>query len=684
MRKVFLIFIGFFTGLLICIAALLKYYDWNRLRPWIAATTEKTIGRTLNVGNINIDWSWSPRLRLDAVTLEEGPKSKRADFLSADHVEVSLAVLSLLEGKIEIPTLQITGAKIHLMKREDGTQNLDFVGRKSTEPKSATRRSRLILREAHLQNIEVQYSDFMSGSVFRLVIEEATSIHVSGSSMMSLLLSGRAEVKTSTANDTVSRALALSGTMNPSPLKIQLAGQLGEVALGVDLLSAQDKADGFDLNLFSSSPSVSPLLRDLGLNVGNIPPYRMSAHIRGGEGVWKIAPVEIKVGETDFTGDINLDTRDHLKIASSLSSSWVRFDDLLPFFGVKGPKVASKGSKGATAPGGIQSGKDDRLFSRQPMHLEILRRLDLDLNYRFKRVTAVNPAVDLIEDGTLDLKLDKGRVRLENLSVNIAGGRLAVKGDLNVDTDVPSVKLEGTISRLDVGRLVDAYAEEFQETYNKSGPVAKAVKKQVRHLSRNTYGFMGGRVALSSSGSSPQLLAQNLNGEFGVAMEDGHISDVMAYLTSLDAGKAWSSYMGGDKGSPVECLILTFDVGKGDAKVDTILMATPVANFRGEGHIDIGREQIDLMLTPYPKKITLDSLRAPLLVKGSLTQPKVGPEPKYLLARIGAAIVLGAFVAPVAAVMPFVEVGLGTQGSCTRHLTEMASLQSKQKPPVTH
>lgn len=206
-------------------------------------------------------------------------------------------------------------------------------------------------------------------------------------------------------------------------------------------------------------------------------------------------------------------------------------------------------------------------------------------------------------------------------------------------------------------------------------PVAKPIAKEADRISFNTYGLLGGRGSLSSSGSSVQELAQNLKGHIGIAMKNGHISDVLTYLMELDAGKAISRYVEGDKGQPIDCMICSFQIERGVAKAETILLVTPTTNIQGQGVVDLGRERLDLTLTSHPKTLSLDSLRTPLMIEGPLASPKVRPKGAGLAAKIEAALALGAAAGPAAALLPFVEAGVGKKGVCATHIRELLALQ---------
>jgi len=66
-----------------------------------------------------------------------------------------------------------------------------------------------------------------------------------------------------------------------------------------------------------------------------------------------------------------------------------------------------------------------------------------------------------------------------------------------------------------------------------------------------------------------------------------------------------------------------------------------------------------------------------LLVKGRLNRPHVALDTSSIVAKIGAAIALGTVLTPAASILPFLEAGLGKEGACYSHITQLMSLRPK-------
>ncbi|MCC7268916.1 MAG: AsmA family protein, partial [Caulobacteraceae bacterium] len=81
-------------------------------------------------------------------------------------------------------------------------------------------------------------------------------------------------------------------------------------------------------------------------------------------------------------------------------------------------------------------------------------------------------------------------------------------------------------------------------------------------------------------------------------------------------------------------------------------------------------ERLNLELRGKPKKLRLIRLRAPITVKGPLRAPQVGVEAGGAIAQGAAGLGIGALLAPLAAVLPFVDPGLARDANCAAMLAE--------------
>jgi hypothetical protein len=135
-------------------------------------------------------------------------------------------------------------------------------------------------------------------------------------------------------------------------------------------------------------------------------------------------------------------------------------------------------------------------------------------------------------------------------------------------------------------------------------------------------------------------------------------ANIIKYLFAHDTKKT----------EPLRCAVLDFPIKQGVARSDVFVVDTEETIILGEGNIDLHDEKLDLKLTPRAKHPSILSLRSPIHILGTFKQPKVRPD-KTLAFRAGAVIV-GALVNPLVALIPLVETGPGKDANCQALLDE--------------
>ena len=113
-----------------------------------------------------------------------------------------------------------------------------------------------------------------------------------------------------------------------------------------------------------------------------------------------------------------------------------------------------------------------------------------------------------------------------------------------------------------------------------------------------------------------------------------------------------------------------FDVANGTAQAQSIVLDTQDVLITGSGKVDLGSEQLDLILHGQPKKFHLVRVRAPVDIKGQLSKPKFGPDKGQLLKQGGIAAALGTLLTPVATLLAFVDPGLAKDQDCSELLAQ--------------
>ena len=252
---------------------------------------------------------------------------------------------------------------------------------------------------------------------------------------------------------------------------------------------------------------------------------------------------------------------------------------------------------------------------------------------------------------TAHLYVDDGVLRLDPLSFQVAGGEIKsrIRLDARNDTIVSSAKIQARGLQLP-----------------KLFPKVK--------LTEDSAGRVGGSVNLAGSGNSVARMLASADGEVGLIMGSGRISNLLMEYAGIDIAESLKFLIGKDRTIPIRCAFAEFEVDNGLMTTQKLAFDTTDTVIFGEGTISLRDERLNLRLKPQPKDHSIFSLRSPLLVTGTFKDPSFRPDLKRVTLRGIAAALLGS-LAPPAALLALYETGPGKDIAC-RPTTASAAAQA--------
>ena len=169
-------------------------------------------------------------------------------------------------------------------------------------------------------------------------------------------------------------------------------------------------------------------------------------------------------------------------------------------------------------------------------------------------------------------------------------------------------------------------------------------------------------VDVTGAGQSTAEILSTLEGPVQVTLRDGTMSHLLTEALGLDVAQALGVAIKGDAALPLRCARFDFTTHNGVMRLERGVFDNADSTIRVVGQVDWRNEQLALAARARPKDISPVSLRAPVIVTGTLSDPVVRIEPSRLGARALGALALGALVGPLAAVIPLVDLGEREQG----------------------
>jgi len=560
----------------------------------------KATGRSVTIGALDVDWSWTPTIYLRDVNLANSDWGKAEQMFSADSIAFAIKPWPLLGGHVVMPFIRVESPKIALEKRKDGTGNWDFnenpVAATAVEAVRPDERSEApFIGQLEITKGKISYND------------EGRKLKLDGDIN---LAAGEA----SGADPTVE--FKAEGTLEDRPLKLAFKG--GSIAMlrdtanpypidlrvdyGATMITLKGKVgDPFtfgnaDVEMHLKGPDLADVFPLLGIPAPSTPPYDLAGQLKRTAKEWRLENMKGKIGNSDVTGVVAVEPRDKRSyLTAKLVSNNLDFDDLGPLIGIppNTSETASKEQKQEAA----ELKAEKNLFPDKPLQVEKLRAMDMDVTLDAKKVTAA-PYLP-VKAITFNVKVDDGNAQLSKLNMAVAGGAVSGKMGLDARKDVPIATADLFLKNLDLATFFQG--SEYIQT---------------------TGGKIGGKVTLQGNGRSLAEVFGSADGAIELGMTGGSFSELMLALADLDIQNALFLYITEDHRIPVRCVAGGFTVSKGNATFSRTLIDTKESVIYVKGNVDLKSQTLKTELDADSKVVSVLNIPAPVLIQGKIRQPK--------------------------------------------------------------
>jgi len=653
------------VAILLAVTAALIFiltFDWNRARPWINQRVSESIGREFAIeGDLSLHWQradastpapsrwsrWVPWPRLQARNIRianPATFSVAGATATIGQITFTLNPLPLLARDIAIPTLEIEQPDVALVRQRDNANNWSFSS--SDSPSTwQLKLGRLILRQGRLS---------LDDAVKRIQIKaEVDTLDPERDQVYGLgwTVKGSFNGAPVTGKGRAGGVLSLQNQQQPYPLQAEV--KVGKTSIGVrGTLTKPAELAALDLRLSLSGASMGNLFPLTGVLLPETPPFATEGHLIGKldarHSEWTYEQFTGKVGASDLGGTLHYRTGgERPQLAGELVSNVLRFEDLAPLIGAD--SNAEKAQRGAE-----ERQPGNRVLPVKPFSTEAWGALDADVKLTGKRIVKQK---DLpITDLQAHLILKDRVLSLDPLDFGVAGGQLRSTIRLDAQQTAMKSNLQLSARRLKIQKLYPAL-----------------------DASRTSFGEINGDARLSATGNSVAAMLGSSNGQVKMLVNQGAISKLLLEQMGLNVGNIVISKLFGDKEVKLNCLAADLPVDKGILNARTFVLDTEDALVNVDGTVNMRDEKLALTIHPHSKGLRIISLRSPLYVSGSFKDPDVGVDKGILALRAGGAVAL-AFLAPVAAILPLVNID-GQQTADCGGLLDQARKAPVAPPP---
>jgi len=546
----------------------LAVFPWGVLKTRIAERLTRQIGASVTIADIErLDRvSLHPVVRLSGVDIAQPAWAGPGKLATIGDARVRFSVSALITGRPAIEALDLSDARIALIRRKDGLEN--WTDRKGESGKSGTP----TIERLTVRNTIVRYEDAKQSRGFSAVLtvdpEQGLSLagrgHIRGNPVS---IGARGAPIVAGAG---SRSWPFAAVVRGDAVGLRVVGTMDR-PLDVGHLTARISAHGDDLVLVDA-------VIEAGLPATQ--PVKLLASVRRDGRDWTIRSLTGSIGRSDIAGQAVVRKRDgRTRIEGALRARRFDFDDL-----------ASDEGRRIAATKRARFG--DRLIPDTAIDLATVDKTDGRLDIRVRTLLWPGSSPFKALHGTI--VLERSRMEIAPLSLELDRGR--IDGRVMVDQRGGHPELALALD-LHQARMLDFFPNAAID------------------------GGLTGRVRLTGQGRTIRAAVGRSTGTIALFARDGVIPARAASLLGQDIARGLTTDK--EEQAMLRCMIARFDVSNGRAQTAPVIIDTSRALTRATGTIDLANERLALMLSGAPKRNSLLRLPGSIPIAGTIKAPDI-------------------------------------------------------------
>nr|WP_315187480.1 AsmA family protein [uncultured Albidiferax sp.] len=423
------------------------------------------------------------------------------------------------------------------------------------------------------------------------------------------------------------------GKTSTLPVAVTLNATVGRAELDFkgtapDALQPQNFSGDFSLK----GPSLAAVGDPLGVTLPTTAAFKTNGTLVKTGGRWQVVVKDATVGASRLNGAFTFDPAGRVPLLSGkLGGSRLLLKDLGPVVGTTSTEMAD-----AAAPVATNAQAKGRVLPDRPFDLPALRAMNANVLINIGEVDLNTSYLEPLQPLSVHLELVDGVLRLHHLVARTAQGQL--RGALALDGRAEKALWTADL-RWDAVRL-----ERWLKITRTDGAPP--------YVSGQLYG----EAKLAGQGRSTAQILASLQGTARTTLRNGSVSHLGMELAGLDIAQGLGMLVKGDDALPVQCAVADLVAKDGNFRPKVMVVDTADSAVWIDGSLSLATEALDLRAVVVPKDFSPLSVRTPIKVQGTFSNPQVSLE-KGPLAKKAAASLLLALVNPLAAVIPWIDLG---------------------------
>ena len=643
------------------------FFPWDVLRgPLNRYVSDKT-GRHFEITrHLDVKLGRTTRIVADGIEFANPEWARDPLLVKAEGAEIDIELLPLLRRRIVLPLIEFHQPQLGLQMEPDGRRSW-ALGRDTKDPGNLPDIGAIVVDRGTVHFVATEHGADIRAD-FAIDGPAATPAAGSGGAQQAALpltfsAKGTWQKEPFAAKGRTGNVLYLRAPVG-QPFPMDIAATAAHTSLRASgTIKSLATLDGADARFKMEGHDLQELYKLVGIVLPATPRYSLEGLLSKDGEVWHIRQINGKLGASDLRGELAFDRSQPTPLLTGkLETKSLDFDDLAPLVGL--PEQAHsaaalpqvKGERAQPVAAAAAPADHRRVLPTAPLDVERLRRMNADVTYDAARISHVRQLP--LERANVHVRLKDGVLQLDPLNVGVAGGTFT--GRLRIDAGTNPAVAEVHLN---------ARSVELAKLF----PTAK--------LTKASFGTIHGDIDLKGRGNTVAQMLGSSSGAVAMLMGRGQISNLLMEIAGLDGGEIIKFFVGGDQNVELRCGAAAFDVKNGLMSSQAIVLDTSDTVIYGSGAVSLRDEAMDLTLLPYPKDMSILSLRSPLKVGGTFAAPKAGPDKAALVGRAGLALALGA-VNPLLALAATVETGPGKDANCGPALRDATSAYQAAKIAV--
>jgi AsmA family protein len=620
------------TAIAVVAAAVVSVPLW--IRPLIAWQASATLARPVTIGYLGLHFGDPVIVSAEDVVVgnPSGFARDEEPFARIPRLTVQIEVVaSIWRRAVVIASVELVRPAIRAIATEDGRENYRLAS------VSRPRIGALSVLDGRARvSLAALRADFETTFATEREAEKTDTTRIV------------AEARGIYAGESVAARFAGNVPLNAQdpvqPWRAEISVRNGPTQISVKgTLQDPFSPGGVTGEFLISGPDMARLKPLTGVPFPVTPPYELRGRLGYAAGIYRAADVKGRLGWSSLEGTMTVATRhgQRPEITADILSPSLDLRDIVSLLsgksGPSGTPGQTQEQRTQAAPTERKAVASPRVLPQAPFHAAKFDLANVHLTFHAQRVQGASMPFDNL---AFDLDVVDGGVALHQLSAAVGQGRIT--GDIWLTPRADETLLARAdihFERLDVSHLLRA-SGRFKGN-----------------------GALNGAVRLDGTGGSIAEILASADGAASLWMLGGDLSSLLVDLAGLRLGSALLSSLNGSPTTTVECFVADLVLRRGVLSTRTLTLETADAITEGSGAVDVGQERVEVRLRTQSKRLTIGVLPAPLLISGTLKDPRVAPDPATPAGRGGLAGALAA--------LPTVQRGLGDAPHCQSLLNQV-------------